>query len=169
MSDISISERRLSAALDRIDQYLDQGGAVPGTDASGLRAELEAAQARIAALTAQPAPEGDGGDGMAEQAARLAAANDALAAANRALIAAMAGEDDRIEAVSLALEAEIEALRAARAAESGQLAGLLAEVERLLAEDGGEDAALANDGPPAGSDQSENRREDRRDADRGGI
>lgn len=130
MSDISVSERRLSAALDRIGQFLDRGGrAAPGPD-QDLRAELEAAQARIDALT-----ERLGQHDMAEQAARLAAANDELAAANRALIEAVAGGNNAVEAVSQALEAEIEALRAARAAEAAQLGALMAEVERLLGED----------------------------------
>ena len=51
MSDISVSERRLSAALDRIDQFLDRGGVVAAGSGSELRAELEAAQAQIGALT----------------------------------------------------------------------------------------------------------------------
>lgn len=139
MSDISVSERRLSAALDRIDQFLDRGGVVHAAPGPDLRAELEAAYARIETLTEQ-----SGQQDMAEQAARLAAANDDLAAANRALIQAVAGEGDGIEAVSIALEAEIEALRAARAAEAAQLGALMAEVERLLAEDGAAPAA-----PPA--------------------
>lgn len=136
MSDISVSERRLSAALDRIDQILDRGGAVHAAPGPDLRAELQAAHARIDALTEQL-----GQQDMAEQAARLAAANDELAAANRALIQAIAGEGDTVEAVSVALEAEIEALRAARAAEAAQLGALMAEVERLLAEDGAAPAA----------------------------
>ena len=158
MSDISISERRLSAALDRIGQYLDRGagsGAGQGQPGPDLRAELDAAEARIAELTARtPHPAADEGEQgeMAEHAARLAAANDGLAAANRALIAAMAGEDDRIEAVSLALEAEIEALRAARAAEAAQLAGLLAEVEQLLADDEGAEAGAEDDPAPDNGD-----------------
>ncbi|WP_207099800.1 hypothetical protein [Paracoccus shandongensis] len=136
MSDISVSERRLSAALDRIDQFLDRGGMGHASPDQDLRAELDQAYAQIAALTKQLAQRGDNADGpgLAEQAARLAAANDELAAANRALIQAASGNGDRIEAVSVALEAEIEALRAARAAEAAQLGTLLAEVERLLAE-----------------------------------
>lgn len=136
MSDISVSERRLSAALDRIDQILDRGGAVHAAPGPDLRAELQAAHAQIDALTEQL-----GQQDMAEQAARLAAANDDLAAANRALIQAAAGDGDAIEAVSIALEAEIEALRATRAAEAAQLGALMAEVERLLAEDGAPPAA----------------------------
>jgi hypothetical protein len=129
MSDFSVSERRLSAALDRIGQFLDRGGVVHAAPGPDLRADLQAAQAHILALTEQV-----GQQDMAEQAARLAAANDELAAANRALIQAIAGEGDAVEAVSVALEAEIEALRAARAAEAAQLGALMAEVERLLAE-----------------------------------
>ena len=136
MSDISVSERRLSAALDRIDRFLERGGVGPAPAGADLRAELDQAYAQIAALTDQLSQRGDGAGGtdLAEQAARLAAANDELAAANRALIQAASGDGDRIEAVSVALEAEIEALRAARAAEAAQLGTLLAEVERLLAE-----------------------------------
>ncbi|WP_211657876.1 hypothetical protein [Paracoccus subflavus] len=158
MSDISISERRLSAALDRIGQYLDRGGVGHGPAGSDLRAELDAAHARIAELTDRmphPAADGAGVGDMAEHAARLAAANDSLSAANRALIAAMAGEDDRIEAVSLALEAEIESLRAARAAEAAQLAALLAEVEQLLGDDRDHSDARATDDPDRDSSDTE--------------
>lgn len=128
MSDISVSERRLSAALDRIDQFLDRGGPVHAGHGPDLREDLAAAQAQIRMLTDRL-----GRQDMAEQAARLAAANDDLIAANRALIEEAGG--DMAEAVSRALEAEIEALRAARAAEAAQLGALMAEVERLLAED----------------------------------
>lgn len=127
MSDISVSERRLSAALDRIDQFLDRGGPVHAGHGPDLREDLAAAQAQIRMLTDR------GRQDMAEQAARLAAANDDLIAANRALIEEAGG--DMAETVSRALEAEIEALRAARAAEAAQLGALMAEVERLLAED----------------------------------
>lgn len=136
MSDISVSERRLSAALDRIDQFLDRGGVVQTVPGPDPRADPQAAQAQSRALTDRL----DQQD-MAEQAARLAAANDDLAAANRALIQALEGEGDAVEAVSIALEAEIEALRAARAAEAAQLGALMAEVERLLAEDSAAPAA----------------------------
>lgn len=137
MSDISVSERRLSAALDRIDRFLERGGmAGSASSAPDLKAELDQAHAQIAALTEQLSRQGDRGEDpdLAEQAARLAAANDELTAANRALIQAASGDGDRVEAVSVALEAEIEALRAARAAEAAQLGSLLAEVERLLSE-----------------------------------
>lgn len=155
MTDISVSERRLSAALDRIDQFLDGGGIGAAPSAVDLRAELDAAQARIAALTEQLSRQGEGAD-LAEQAARLAVANDDLTAANRALIEAAEGNGDRDEAVTAALEAEIEGLRAARAAEAAQLGALLAEVERLLTENeataattdmAGDGGGIPEDGP----------------------
>lgn len=135
MSDISVSERRLSAALDRIDQFLDRARPLAGAHLPDVHAELEEAHARIAALTQQMARLGGGDDpDLAQDVARLAAANDALAEANRALVHAVAGDGDTALAVHAALEAEIESLRAARAAEAAQLGVLLAEVERLLAE-----------------------------------
>lgn len=136
MTDISVSERRLSAALDRIGQLLDRGAATAPDAAMVPRADLDRAHERIAHLTEQLARRGDEGEDadLAAQAARLAAANDDLAAANRALILAASGDGDRVGAITVALEAEIEALRAARAAEAAQLGSLLAEVERLLAE-----------------------------------
>lgn len=109
MSDISASERRLSAALDRIDQILEVGlgQRVPtGNDApeAGLKADLEAANAQITAL---------------------ASANEGLIAANRALMKD-GGEGD---AAMQALEAEVAALRAARAAEIAQLDTIMSQLE----------------------------------------
>ena len=136
MSDISVSERRLSAALDRIDQLLDGAGSRPQTTDGDMQRRLDEVLAENKRLKAQL--EASGGASMAsagEIAARLAAANDELASANRALIEAASGQGDMIEAASVALEAEIEALRAARAAEIGQLGDIMGELERLLAED----------------------------------
>ncbi len=139
MTDISVSERRLSAALDRIDQLLEAGvyrragSDTPSDDTPpqpATDAALAEAARRIAAAT--------------DQATRLAAANDDLAAANRILIDAASGQGDRVEAVSIALEAEIEALRAARAAEIAQLGDIMQELERLMAGDA--DRAAEMDG-----------------------
>lgn len=148
MSEIAAAERRLAAALDRIDFILERGtagvSAAAGNDAA-LIAQLDEAQAEnarlqdeIAALnrSAAAAPQVQA-DTQAltragQDAARLAAANEALADANRALIAAQNGQGDGAEATAQALEAEIEALRAARAAEVAQLADIVAELERLL-------------------------------------
>lgn len=177
MSEIAASERRLSAALDRIDQILETGrprsAPADGADDPGLRDALEAAQsentrlkAEIAELRngngapAEPAP-GDGEDRLveaSEQAARLAAANDELAASNRALIetAAAQADGDSVTAIREALEAEIEALRAARAAEISNLGDIIIELERLLPEAdhgaapvpemAGDDAGVPEDG-----------------------
>ncbi|WP_208021200.1 hypothetical protein [Paracoccus alkanivorans] len=151
MSEITASERRLSAALDRIDQLLETGrfrSAQPlAAGDPDLRAALEATQAENARLRAEIAelrksPDAvasdDPGDRLfeaGEQAARLAAANDELAAANRVLIETAAQADgDSVTAIREALEAEIEALRAARAAEISNLGDIIIELERLLPE-----------------------------------
>lgn len=157
MSEISVSERRLSAALDRIDQLLETGPsrrAIAGGDDSGLQSRLDEVlaensrlKAKVSAADTAAPVDARGEDGRlasaVEQAVRLAAANDDLASANRALIEAASGQGDMIEAASVALEAEIEALRAARAAEIAQLGDIMAELERLLA--GGSGATAAQD------------------------
>ena len=106
MSDISASERRLSAALDRIDQLLEAGAARPA-----------------------PPPPAAGTE-------ELRAENDRLSAEIAALREAVgAGEAEA------GLRAELESLRAERAAEQARMNAIMAELERLL---GGE-----ADGPPA--------------------
>lgn len=155
MTDIAASERRLSAALDRIDGLLERGGwrgagqpaQPPAADTgaedaiAALRAEnarlteaLEELQARLAAMPAGDMAHADAAEGG--DAARLAAANEALAEANRDLIDAQDGQGDEQEAALAALRAEIESLRAARAAEIGQLGEIVIELERLLAGNG---------------------------------
>ncbi|WP_211341143.1 hypothetical protein [Paracoccus methylarcula] len=182
MSEIAASERRLSAALDRIDQILETGRSRSvSPDAAGepnLRDALEAAQTENARLKAEiaelrkadgalaePVP-GNGEDRLVEageQAARLAAANDDLAAANRALVETVAAQadGDSVTAIREALEAEIEALRAARAAEISNLGDIIIELERLLPEAdhaaapapemAGDDAGVPEDGGEAGN------------------
>ncbi|RJL05681.1 hypothetical protein D3P06_06025 [Paracoccus aestuarii] len=116
MSDITASERRLSAALDRLDQLLDRPAPQPD-HAPGL----DNLQARLDAAT--------------EQAARLSAANEDLIAANRDLLEAQQTGGIGPDEARAALEAELSALRAARAAEMTQMSEIMAELERLLAED----------------------------------
>lgn len=148
MNDIAKCEQRLSLALARIDQGIDrlqeamrQEAAIPdppadpqadadrGSDdpakvGEGIadlhrrqQAALDNARARLA-------------DAGAE-AARLAAANDQLVAANRALIEAQ-GVEARSSAAHDALEAEIEALQAARASEIAQMGDILTALEAML-------------------------------------
>lgn len=118
MSDISASERRLSAALDRIDQILEAGRGHRPTSA-----EMAEDGARLADLQARL-------DAANDQLAGLARANEELAAANRALIDAAPDLDG--DGVHRALEAEIGALRAARAAEIAQLGEIMAELEHYM-------------------------------------
>ena len=147
--DLTASEKRLIAALDRLDHFIDRAAPLRGTatatepvpdDLAGIEHSLHAAQtenhrlsnellllherheAALAAAHERLLATGQG-------AARLAAANEALADANRALIAA--GGDAADEA-RLALEAEIESLRATRAAEMAQMGDLLAMLDELI-------------------------------------
>lgn len=171
MSDIKASERRLAAALDRIDYLLENAaprrGPAPAAEpaATADPAQLAAIQSQLdqalvdnerlhAALEAMrpPVSSADPGEGddlriadLSDQAARLSAANEELAAANRGLIEAVSGQTDGVEAVALALEAEIEALRAARAAEIAQIADIMAELQRMLAASAATDAPFAAD------------------------
>lgn len=150
MSDIAASERRLSAALDRIDQLLETGvrpTAAAGEDQTAKLNELrfennrlkqELAALREAGSAQDPAPLADARARLATveaEAARLVRANDELIAANRDLIAAAAGDASgggSGDAIREALEAEISALRAARGAEIARLADIMAELDRAL-------------------------------------
>lgn len=113
--DLNASEKRLIAALDRIDLVIDRAAAptAPSPDRTQALAEAET---RLAEAEAQ--------------AARLAEANAALTAANAALIAGQPGAAE----IRQAYEAELMALRAARAAEIGQVGAILGTLDRLLAD-----------------------------------
>jgi len=115
MNQTSSSERRLSAALDRLDRALDavarRPAAVPPDDSGGaVLATTEAAR-----------------DAAHAEATRLAAENERLIAANRALAETPADPDARLEA----LQAELAALRALRAAETAQMEEILSALENL--------------------------------------
>lgn len=134
MNDISESEQRLSAALERIDYGIDRlqaatraaekqaafspAPAAISEDMADLQrrqtAALDRAQQRLAAAGAE--------------AARLASANDRLMEANRVFLSGNQGRDAALHA----LEAEIEALRAARSAEIAQMGDILAALEAML-------------------------------------
>lgn len=138
MNDISESEQRLSAALERIDYGIDRLQAViktaqsrpapPPTIASPISDDMASLQQRQtkALDRAQQRLAASG-----SEAARLAAANDRLMESNRALIAGQSGAGAG-DAVLQALETEIEALRAARAAEIAQMGDILAALETML-------------------------------------
>lgn len=156
MKDLSAAERRLIAALDRLDDVVERAAhrmatmqaqapaprhtaTAPGQD-SGVSPQIAALRDRQAAtLEAMQARLAEAHDRLAAtggQAARLAAANDELARANRALIEAAASPEawaERGEAAALAaLEAEVEALRAAREAEIAQMSEILDALDRML-------------------------------------
>lgn len=160
MSDISASERRLSAALDRLDQLLDtQPAAVPVTapgedpaQIAALTLQLEQLQAENDQLRQAPAveapavqpdqdtvqPDQDQDDlrrqldEATQRNAEMAVANDQLAEANRNLIEAQETGGIGADEIRDALEAEVKALRAARQAEIAQMGEIMAELERLL-------------------------------------
>jgi ABC-type uncharacterized transport system involved in gliding motility auxiliary subunit len=159
MSDISASERRLSAALDRLDQLLDISRSVApqGDDSQTvemLTQQLETAQARIQKLQQDtPAPQRVQDDGLRQQLdiatsrnAELAAANDELAAANRNLIEAQDTGGIGADEIRDALEAEVKGLRAARQAEMAQMGEIMAELERLLSDDTATETAPSTEG-----------------------
>ncbi|MFC3528994.1 hypothetical protein ACFOMH_12480 [Paracoccus mangrovi] len=150
--DLNASEKRLIAALDRIDRFLDQSaGAGRGQgDApalAALEAELRAMRDENARLSqemvllherqsaaatqyeARLAAAQDRVQALGQETAQLTAANEALAAANRALSGAAAPSGD---ATRGALEAEIESLRASRAAEIAQMGDIIETLDRMI-------------------------------------
>lgn len=118
LTQIEVQNRRLVAALDRIERLIE------------------------AAQNAQPAQPADAGaDADAEaglpETQRLRAANAELRESLRALTDAAAAEGPPPGAIERALRAEVEALRAERAAEVAELDSILAELRSLIAgEDG---------------------------------
>lgn len=162
MNDLSRSERRLIVALDRLDYTVERAGgdltrlrsrpavappppaapaaAHPGSalqsDNRRLSDEVVALHDRQAAtleaMRERLAEAQERLAGAGEHMARLAAANDGLSAANRDLIAAADGGAPSPDTVRTALEAEIESLRAARAAEIAQMGEILDALDRML-------------------------------------
>ena len=128
-----MSAADLAQSIGRELPYLRRyARALTGSQTAGdnyAAATLEAMQARLAEAHERLAAAGG-------QAARLAAANDELAQANRALIEASASPEvwaEHGEAAALAaLQAEVEALRAAREAEVAQMGEILDALDRML-------------------------------------
>jgi len=155
MKDLSAAERRLIAALDRMDHAVERAArrmaelgaaavapapapSAPGTNVSAEVAALHDRQA--ATVEAMQQQLGRAHERLAEtgaRAAQLAAANDALAQANRQLAEAAGGAPaewarDGGAAILAALEAELAALRAARAAEIAHMGEILDALDRML-------------------------------------
>lgn len=147
--DLNASEKRLIAALDRIDLLIDRATVARGEDAPqptvpGPTAELEAA---LAACEARLAEAQDRLDAAGAEAARLAEANAALVEANAALLSDAPGAAE----IRQAFEAELAALRAARAAEMGQVGEILGALDQWLEAPGtpAEDAPAEDPAPEA--------------------
>ncbi|WP_211596334.1 hypothetical protein [Paracoccus aestuariivivens] len=166
--DLNASEKRLIAALDRIDSFIDRTAelrmAVPtilpdSASQSASPAELLESQAlnqrlsdELAALRASHSSTVAGfearlkvmNERLAEaedRAVDLVAANEALSAANRGLF-----DTDPATlsgATYRALEAEIESLRSARNAERGKLGEIVDTLDRLLGVTGSDAPDLA--------------------------
>lgn len=178
--DLTASEKRLIAALDRLDQFIDRAARPRETapaetpvaaqapdDPAGIEHSLHAAQTEnqrlsneLALLHERQQALLDAGEAQlaavngrllaaGQEAARLVAANEALADANRALIAA--GGEPAGDA-QLALEAEIESLRAAREAEIAQMGDLLAALDQMIGTPALEPAEAAPPRPAAATD-----------------
>ncbi len=155
MTETTEYEYRLAQALDRIANHAErerrrrEAAGDPEALAT-LQQALEAERAanqqlndRVAALHARQQDIiarlenrlSQAHDGLAragQDIARLSAATDELAAANRALIGEITlGEDD--DPIRAAYEAEIAALRQARAAEIGLMDDMLNALDTLLA------------------------------------
>lgn len=131
MGDLTVSEKRLIAALDRIDRSIeravsglraaqeDRGGSQQqGDELAGLQVRLDEMHEKLGRMGAQ--------------AARLAAANEGLSQANRLLLSKADSGGIGADEERAALEAEIEALRAARDAEIGQVGDILQALDGLL-------------------------------------
>lgn len=143
MTSFADSEKRLIAAFGRIDAALDRfvqsspaidAGAAPSANGSDdrfaeLQAENKALKRRLAEAN--------------EEAARLARANAALVAANAELTQGKDASED-------ALQAELDALKAARAAEIAALDEIMTGLEILLSRaPRASDAPFAEDVAPA--------------------
>ncbi|MBD9526824.1 hypothetical protein [Paracoccus sp. PAR01] len=150
--DLNASEKRLIAALDRIDNFIDRTAllrsAVPDTGGGEAAAELQESRAHnqrlsdeLAALRASHSSAVAGFESRLkvmnerlaeaeERAVELAAANEALASANRALVEADGPLAE--DAIRRAQKAEIESLRAARQAERGKLGEIIDTLDRML-------------------------------------
>lgn len=152
MSDISDYERRITAALDRAQQALEQLGAGDGGDTAALTAELEAERVanqqleeRVRAIKEKQETTVAG---LETEVARLQEAlkardaevqgmrqvNEALRASNAALRTANAKGLADPALVNDAMVSELDSLRAARAAERAEIEEILATLEPVLKE-----------------------------------
>jgi len=180
--DLNGSERRLIAALDRIDQFIDrvaQTGATssdapyaaPEGEAEARLQEISAENQRLsqelavqherqaetlATCEARLAEAHQRLVHAGQEIARLARANEVLATANRALIEDRSSDESQDD-IRCALEAEIESLRAARDAERAQMDDIIGTLDRMIGTAPLPAASKWQDGPQEGSNLDEER------------
>lgn len=152
MSDISDFERRITAALDRAQQALEQLNAGEGGDTAALTAELEAErvanqqleervraikekqETTVAGLEGEVARLQDALRKRDSEVQSMRSVNDALRASNTALREANAQGLAEPELVNASMVTELDGLRAARAAERAEIEEILATLEPALKE-----------------------------------
>ena len=143
MSEIEEHEKRLTAALERISAGLDKLSAASADDVDALRTELEEEklanaqlQERLKILTARQQETDEAAADKATQLdldlQRLRQANAELRASNTALREANAKGVGEPHLINKAMLAELEALRAARAAEIAEAESIMAALTPLL-------------------------------------
>ncbi|AGT08004.1 hypothetical protein [Paracoccus aminophilus] len=161
IGNLTASEKRLIAALDRIDYTIeraaagrgapsaanaasgaapetlretpaDEGAAALQAENQRLSAEIKEVYAKHDAMLLRLADSQQRLTEVSEQAAALAGANEALAEANRSLLARSDSGGAGPDEARASLEAEIRALRAARSAEIGKVAEIIDSLDRML-------------------------------------
>ena len=152
MSDISDYERRITAALDRAQQALEQLGTGDGGDTAALTAELEAErvanqqleervraikekqETTVAGLEAEVARLQEALKSRDAEVQSMRQVNEALRSSNVALRTANAEGLADATLVNDAMVSELDSLRAARAAERAEIEEILATIEPALKE-----------------------------------
>ena len=152
MSDISEFERRITAALDRAQQALEQLSAGEGGDTAALTAELDAERVanqqleeRVRAIKEKQettVAELEGEVARLQEALKardgevqsMRSVNETLRASNTALREANAQGLAEPELVNAAMVTELDGLRAVRAAERAEIEEILATLEPALKE-----------------------------------
>ncbi|MEI4234038.1 hypothetical protein [Roseovarius sp. D22-M7] len=152
MSDIDALQARITAALDRIAKGLEARADAPDPEAvralaqqfdeaqaanARLAAEVaalqETVQARDSALAAAEEARGETLTRLDADLQALRAANQQLRDSNRALREAHAAGIPEPQLIDTALQAEIDGLRATRAADRAEVEAVLAELARVIA------------------------------------
>ena len=153
MSDISELERRITGALDRAYQALEQlGAAADSGDAEAMKAELEAErvanaqleervraikekqETTVAGLEAEVVRLKDALLARDAEVQRMRSVNEELRSSNAALREANAAGLADTDKVNTAMVSEIEGLRAQRASVQADIDEVLATLEPLLKE-----------------------------------